>query len=462
MKTKAAVSLLYSDTLTATDANADPIVLSFLSPIPAGMLLLNGVISWYPSISDTGLKMISALANDNKGGYDTLTWIIDVKVPPSIITQPSTQTVSAGQTVTFSVVVTGSTPITYQWQKDGANISGATSSSYSIANPFAANAGSYSVVASNSVGSVTSNTANLTFNVSPSISTHPLTQTVNAGQSVTFSVLATGTATLIYQWNKNGTNISGATSANFTISNTASDDAGSYTVVVINNIGSMTSNSAILTVNGVADIDGNFYQTIKIGTQEWAIENLKTTKYNDGSAIPLITDSVAWNNRTTPGYCWQKNDITNKNKYGALYNWYTINTGKLAPPGWHIPSDAEWTIMENYLIANGYNWDGTITGNKIAKSLASKTDWLPYTNPGVIGNDLSKNNRSGFSAFPAGTRTYDGSFYAIIGNDSFLWCATEYDGSSAYSRMLFSGFDNLTRGKYSSKSNGFSVRLIKD
>ena len=100
----------------------------------------------------------------------------------------------------------------------------------------------------------------------------------------------------------------------------------------------------------VTDIDGNVYHTVTIGTQTWMVENLKTTKYNDGTAIPLVTDSTAWLNLTTPGYCWYNNDAaTYKNTYGALYNWFTVNTSKLAPSGWHVPTDAEWTTLITYL-----------------------------------------------------------------------------------------------------------------
>ncbi|MDD4729737.1 MAG: FISUMP domain-containing protein, partial [Dysgonamonadaceae bacterium] len=119
----------------------------------------------------------------------------------------------------------------------------------------------------------------------------------------------------------------------------------------------------------VTDIDDNVYHTVTIGTQVWMVENLKTTKYNDGTSIPLVSDGTAWSNLATPGYCFYNNDAANKSTYGALYNWFTVNTNKLAPTGWHVPTDAESTTLENYLIANGFNYDGTTTGNKIAKSM---------------------------------------------------------------------------------------------
>jgi len=218
----------------------------------------------------------------------------------------------------------------------------------------------------------------------------------------------------------------------------------------------------------MSDSDGNVYKTIKIGNQEWMAENLRVTRYNDGSDIPLVTDGTAWSSLTTPGYCWYNNDATNKAKYGALYNWYTVNPAnpkKIAPAGWHVPTDAEWTVLEKYLVLNGYNWDGTtdtngVNNNKIAKSLASKTDWQIYTTQGTIGCDLTTNNRSGFSALPGGYRNFYGSF----GHQSYYggwWNATELVASNAWNRNLYYINESLRRSYYS-KGCGFSVRLLRD
>jgi uncharacterized protein (TIGR02145 family)/uncharacterized repeat protein (TIGR02543 family) len=141
----------------------------------------------------------------------------------------------------------------------------------------------------------------------------------------------------------------------------------------------------------IKDCDGNTYTSVTIGSQVWIVENLMTTKYNDGSDIPLVTDSAAWTNLNTPGYCWYNNFASNKIPYGALYNGFVISTNKLAPKGWHIASAEEWDTLESYLISNRYNWDGTTTENKIAKSLAAKTSWRGSTNNGAVGNDPDKN-----------------------------------------------------------------------
>ena len=210
----------------------------------------------------------------------------------------------------------------------------------------------------------------------------------------------------------------------------------------------------------VTDIDGNTYHTMIIGTQTWLLENLKTTKYNDGTDIPLVTDDSIWPTLSTPGYCWYNNDTANKSTYGALYNWYAVNTGKLAPAGWHVPTDADWDTLQNYLIANGYNYDGTKTGNKIAKSMCTKTDWETSTHAGSPGNNLNTNNSSGFSALPGGCRGGNGSFDDQSGY-GLWWSATEGGVAGAWNRQLFYGGENLGRSN-NGKSCGFSLRLVKD
>jgi hypothetical protein len=175
-------------------------------------------------------------------------------VAPSLTVQPASVAVTAGQTATFSVAATGTTPLTYQWRKNSTNLSGATAASYTTPVTTIADTGAkFDVVVTNSVGSVTSAQATLTVSsvpVAPTITTQPANQTVTAGQTATFSVAATGTAPLAYQWQKNGTDIPGATSASYMTPVTASADSGAlFRVVVSNTVGNVTSNSATLTVN---------------------------------------------------------------------------------------------------------------------------------------------------------------------------------------------------------------------
>jgi uncharacterized protein (TIGR02145 family) len=214
----------------------------------------------------------------------------------------------------------------------------------------------------------------------------------------------------------------------------------------------------------VRDADGNLYQAVSIGSQVWTVRNLRTTKYNDGTPIPHVPDSAAWYMLTTPGYCYHRN-TTNADfikKYGALYNWYALDTKKLAPAGWHVPTDEEWFAFRNYLITNGYNWDGTTTEDKIAKSIAARTDWYTASLKGAVGYAIPTNNITGFSALPGSyrSRVTPGDFN-LLGLHSRWWSATDYDSSHAYYHDLFYARYNLEKSGIF-KRCGHSVRLLKD
>ncbi len=221
-----------------------------------------------------------------------------------------------------------------------------------------------------------------------------------------------------------------------------------------------STNSQSTTTSTVTDADGNVYKTVKIGTQVWMAENLKTTTYNDGTLIPNVTDDGRWwalNDGGYSGYCFYNNDSKYR-KYGCLYNWNAVNTGKLAPKGWHVPTNNEWIALENYLIENGYNYDGTTYENYFAKALAATTDWerTPSNYNGAIGCDLTKNNKTGFSALPAGKRGF-----SDAGSQCYWWSSTGYNATLAWIRELT--YDDCYLVIHtSSKSMGYSVRCIKD
>ena len=195
----------------------------------------------------------------------------------------------------------------------------------------------------------------------------------------------------------------------------------------------------------VTDTDGNVYQTVTIGTQVWMAENLKTTKYNDGSPIPLVTDSAAWVTLPTPGYCWYNNDAaTYKSTYGALYNWYAVNTGKLAPTGWHVPTDAEWRTLTTFFGGE------SVAGGKLKE--AGATHWNS-PNTGAT-------NSSGFSGLPGGSRYFNGTFISV-GNFEYWWSSSAFDATSAWFRGVY--YDNATVNRYYNDCTyGFSVRCVKD
>jgi uncharacterized protein (TIGR02145 family) len=228
---------------------------------------------------------------------------------------------------------------------------------------------------------------------------------------------------------------------------------------------SSASVSVKINVILVGDIDGNAYHRITIGTQVWLVENLKTTKYNDGTEIPNITDDLAWKSLTQPAYCNYNNDINYKLAYGALYNWYAVNTGKLCPVGWHVPADSEWTTLENYLITNGYNYDGTTVGNKYAKALASNWGWNPVTTTiGSVGNEdfPQKLNKTGFTSLPGGFRScYYNTLFGGVRDYGYWWSSTQSGIEGAWERSLGYNFCDV-RKNTDYMRNGLSVRCIKD
>ncbi|MFA5343012.1 MAG: Ig-like domain-containing protein [Kiritimatiellia bacterium] len=204
---------------------------------------------------DNGAVYSVAMSNAF-GGVTSAGATLTVNSAPEIAVQPVNQTVLAGQTATFSVTANGTAPLNYQWFKNGTNIAGATAATYTTpATVFGDNGAVYSVTMLNAFGSATSAEAILTVNSAPAITDQPANQTVMAGLTATFSVTANGTAPLAYQWRKNGTNIAGATAANYTTPATVlGDDGTAYGVVVTNALGSVTSANAILTVSSAPAI----------------------------------------------------------------------------------------------------------------------------------------------------------------------------------------------------------------
>jgi uncharacterized protein (TIGR02145 family) len=195
----------------------------------------------------------------------------------------------------------------------------------------------------------------------------------------------------------------------------------------------------------VIDKDGNLYTSVTIGTQVWMTENLKTTKYNDDSSIPKVTDGTAWSTLATDAYCWYDNDSsTYKSTYGALYNWYAVNTGKLCPAGWHIPTDAEWTILTTFLGGEG------VAGSKLKET--GTTHW---TSP-----NADATNESGFTALAGGYRQFGGPFY-LIGMYAVFWSASQLDANRSWYRDMSYERNYVYRGS-TNLTSGFSIRCLKN
>ena len=232
---------------------------------------------------------------------------------PTITTQPSSQTVAPGGAASFTVAASGSPTPTYQWQKGGVNIAGATSAAYSIASVTAGDAGSYAAVASNSAGTATSAVATLTVSTAttaPTITTQPSSQTVAPGGAASFTVAASGSPTPTYQWQKGGVNIAGATGATYSIASVTAGDAGSYTAVASNSAGSATSSAATLTVSTATSAP-------TITTQP-----ASQTVAPGGAASFTVTAS----GNPAPTYQWQKGGVNIAGATGATYTIASVAT----------------------------------------------------------------------------------------------------------------------------------------
>ena len=209
-----------------------------------------------------------------------------------------------------------------------------------------------------------------------------------------------------------------------------------------------------LTYGAVNDQEGNTYKTIAIGTQTWMAENLRSTKYSDGKNIPIVKDNTQWSNSSnnkSPMMSWYNNDQATftANKYGALYNWYavspTTNGNKnVCPTGWHLPTDAEWTTLIDYLGGEG------VAGGKMK---STGTQYWSSINTGAT-------NESGFSGLPGGNRNNYGTFNGI-GSYGSWWSSMEDGTVSAWLRHLYYDSSNAYRNG-TNKNLGYSVRCLED
>lgn len=240
----------------------------------------------------------------------------------------------------------------------------------------------------------------------------------------------------------------------------------------INSAGTAYGNEISFSTGKITDADGNEYTTVEIGTQVWFVEDLETTTLYDGTKlkaendIPLVTDNTEWSNLSSSAYCWYNNDQETYGSNGTLYNWYAVNSGKLCPDGWHVATNSDWIVMIQFLIDNGYNYDGStntpISENKVAKALASSSGWTSSANTGAVGNNdfPGKINVTGFTGKPSGYRRYDGEF-RDYGNYGYWWTSTSYSTEFAHYYEMIYSWDQVDYYEWD-KRNGYSVRCVKD
>jgi len=215
--------------------------------------------------------------------------------------------------------------------------------------------------------------------------------------------------------------------------------------IFIISCGKTTTTKPFVCGDTITDIDGNTYNTVSIGSQCWMKENLKTSKYNDGTAITTGLDITAWNTTTSGAFSIYNDADSNNTKYGKLYNGYAVQTGKLAPSGWHVSTDAEFKTLINYLV-------DSIAGAK----MKSSSGWIPVT--GIVNN-----NSSGFSALPAGVRYYNSAYpggYSQMGITTTFRTSTDSSGATfVYDLENRNSYTYRYRWDY---NGGLSVRCVKD
>jgi uncharacterized protein (TIGR02145 family) len=192
----------------------------------------------------------------------------------------------------------------------------------------------------------------------------------------------------------------------------------------------------------VYDIDGNSYQEVVIGTQTWLKPNLKTTRYNNGTTIPNVTDATTWAGLSSGAWVYYNNDANYNADYGKLYNWYAVNTGNLCPTGYHVPTDTEWSTLETFL--------GSDPGGKL-KEIGT----VHWNSPNTGATD-----EVGFTALPGGLRAVDGSFFNFR-SFGYWWSATPSSSSNSWFRYLYFNNANVSRSGSNNRS-GFSVRCLKN
>lgn len=201
--------------------------------------------------------------------------------------------------------------------------------------------------------------------------------------------------------------------------------------------------------NSLTDIDYNVYKTVKIGTQTWMVENLKTTKYNDGTIISKITDKNKWSNIDSGAWTYYNDNVSNNDKYGKLYNWFaiknnTVGNKNICPVGWHVPNEIEWSILIEHLGGE------SVTGGKM-----KEVGFTSWQNP-----NSEATNSSLFTGLPGGIRNSNG-YFDDIGSNGYWWSSNQANTKNAWFRKLYSYDDAIGRDDLN-KNCGLSIRCIKD
>jgi len=382
--------------------------------------------------SDTG-EQFSVTVTNSAGNVTSNPAALTVNVLPVISAQPANQTVAVGQTATFGVTATGSGTLSYQWKKNGVTVAGGTSAAYTTpAASVSDNGSTFTVTITGGAGSVTSNPATLTVNAPPSISAQPGGKSVIAGQTATFSVAAIGSGTLTYQWSRNGTAVSGATSASYTTPPTSNGDNGAqFTVAITNSVGNVVSNPATLTVTPATYILNVTQTSISFGAVS-----------TGSSSVQGVTFTNAGNSTIT---------ISGVSISGAGFTAGGISTGEMVSPGQSV------TFNVTFAPAAA----GSVTGSTTVSSNAassptmialSGTGTQPVAHSVTLGWTASSSNPAGYNVYRS---TISGGPYAKVNSSSVN--STSYTDASVQSGQTY--FYSATSVDSSGNESPFSTEV---
>jgi hypothetical protein len=442
------------------------------------------------TVSSENGTQFTVVVSDSVGNLTsnpaTLT-VTSSPVAPSITSQPANKTVTAGQTASFSVTATGTAPITYAWKRNGATISGASSESYTTpATAAADNNAKFTVTVTNSVSSVTSNAATLTVNVPPSISAQPASRTVTAGQTATFAVVATGTGTLSYQWKDNGAAIAGATSASYTTpATTASNNGAQFTVTVTDVVSSVTSNAATLTVNAAPPVNtapsittqpsSKIVTAGQTATFTVAATGTGTLSYqwkNNGAAIAGATSASYTTPATTASNNGAQFTVTVTNSVSSVTSNAATLTVNAPPPANTAPSittqPASVTVIAGQTATFSVSAAGTAPmtyqWNKGGSAISGATA-ASYTTPVTTTADtgaqftVTVTNSAGKATSNAATLTVNAATFILNASQTTLNFPSVNIGSNSVLPVTFTnaGNSNVTISNVTISGAGYTA-----
>jgi len=341
----------------------------------------------------------------------------------------STKTSDGNGTGIFTSAITGLTPNTTYYVRAFATNNGGTSYGTEVSFQTATTPSLTTTLASNIASTTATSGGNISSDGRATVTARGVCWSTNPSPTIYDSRTSDATGT-----------------GSFTSALTVLFSSTTYYVraYATNSVGTAYGNEQTLTTTKAQDIDGNLYSSVKIGTQTWMGENLKTTKYRTGESISKPTTATNWSNATYGAWCDYNSDAANGTKYGHLYNWYAVSDNRnIALLGWHVATDAEWTTLTTYL-------DENVAGSKL-----KETGTLNWAAP-----NTDATNQSGFMAIPCGTRYSNGTFDGV-GNYGYWWSSSENYTNNAWGRYMYSNISYVDRS-YSGKAAGLSVRCVRD